>query len=102
MIFFTIFVGLFDKDTRTQIIDTKDAEKDIAEVCAERFGGATISRCMGVYKHHDGEVVMEPSIRIEVAFVTEELARSVAAELRDKFNQESVGFKPDCKPMCFI
>ena len=62
MIKTTICVGLLDKDTKAQEINTIDAFKVAANIFAETTGGATITEGMGVYTHDDGTVVIEPTL----------------------------------------
>lgn len=61
----TLFVGLFDKDTKQQEICTECAEQLIANYFARHNRCVTLSRCTGVYRHDDGTTVVEPSIKIE-------------------------------------
>jgi hypothetical protein len=62
----TFYVGLLDKDTKVQRFTTVEAFKIVERVTADHFGGGTISESTGIYKHDDGTVVVEPSLRIEV------------------------------------
>ena len=58
----TICIGLLDKDTKQQEINTLDAFKVAANIFAETTGGATITQGTGVYTHDNGEVVIEPTL----------------------------------------
>ena len=58
----TICIGLLDKDTKQQEINTLDAFKVAANIFAETTGGATITQGTGVYTHDDGSVVIEPTL----------------------------------------
>lgn len=84
---FTVYLGLLDKDSKTQKFSTLEAYKIVERLSANTFEGATISEAHGVYKHADGTVVIEPSLRIEV--LTESLGEFVP-RLKSLFNQESI------------
>ncbi len=84
---YTIYIWLFDKDTKTQLIDTPKAMAMLSEKIANEFGGGTIYPSSGVYKHDDGSIVQEPSIVIQtMADGVDNFVNSIKKE----FNQESV------------
>ena len=85
---YTIYIGLFDKDTKTQIISTKKALGIISQKITEKFGGWTIYPSSGVYAHDDWKIVQEPSIVIQT--MTNEDVSNFVNELKVDFNQESV------------
>lgn len=85
---YTIYMWLFDKDTKTQLITTKKAMSIISQKITEKFGGGTIYPSSGVYAHDDGKIVQEPSIVIQT--MTNEDVSSFVHELKVDFNQESV------------
>lgn len=63
-------VGLFDRRTKKQEISTTKAKELISNVLINHYGiyAFTMIECYGVYKMQDtGEIVKEPSIRIEIA-----------------------------------
>lgn len=62
---FTLFVGLNDKDSKKQEISTLNAYKIVYNLIASDFGGGTISEATGIYKHDDGTIVTEITLRIE-------------------------------------
>lgn len=84
---YTLYLGLFDKDTKVQKFTTLEAYKMVESLTSNHFDGATISESHGVYRHDDGTVVVEPSLRIEL--YTESLG-SFPAMLKQLFNQESI------------
>lgn len=91
----TFYVGLFDKDTKIQRFTTTEAYKIVERFTAETFGGGTISESTGIYRHDDGTVVVEPSLRIEVYTQPERLNERLAvsefiATLKKVLNQESI------------
>lgn len=90
---YTLYLGLNDKNTKTQKIDTVEAYKICENMCADFFGGATIFSAKGIYKHDDNTVVIENTLRIEIlefdTYIFERV-RDFVGTLKSVFNQESV------------
>lgn len=86
-----LFVGLFDKITKTQKVGPL-AARDIIQniIIANGLDGATISDATGIYKHDDGQIVIEPSIRVEVLFATDKQIKSICEAVKLALNQESI------------
>jgi hypothetical protein len=70
---FTLYVGLNDKDTKTQLVSTLEAYKVINNVLLQYVDGATIFEARGIYKHDDGTFTTENTFRIELLFVETEI-----------------------------
>lgn len=87
---FTITMGLFDKDTKKQEISTLDAYKICINYLMSITDGATITEGKGIYKHDDGEVVIEPSFIISISFIEKATAIEIVKQLKILFNQESI------------
>lgn len=87
---YTIYMGLFDKDSKRQEFDAITAYKMVQQRATQLFDGATISEAKGIYKHDNGEVVVEPTIRIELMFTDLETVKTFCDNLKGMFNQESV------------
>lgn len=87
---FTLFVGLNDKDTKRQEISTDDALTFCHYMLLNHVDGATISDAKGIYKHDNGDIVTENTIRIELLFIDDETAKRIVEKLKNHFNQESV------------
>ena len=86
-------IGLFDKDTEQQEIQTNEAKNLIAEILIEKFGifAFTMIECSGVYRMaSSGQIVFEPSIRVEIASDDEIAADDIIEKLKDALNQESI------------
>lgn len=90
---FTLYVGLFDKDSKHQEISTLDAFKMATNLFRQHTGGATISEARGIYTHENGEIVVEPTLRCEVFGATVEQIEAVAAELKVILNQEYIAIE---------
>ena len=89
---YEIFVGLNDKDTKIQLIDTQDAFDIVSVKAVKAFGGATITADnKGVYTHDNGEMVTETTIKIDLLFITDiENLENFLMEMLKDFNQESI------------
>lgn len=83
---FIMYLGLNDKDTKRQEIQTLDAYKIAVNV----IGDCSITEILGFYTHIDGEVVTEKSFKIEIFGHTELEVKIIAEKLKQMFNQESV------------
>ena len=89
-----LYVGLNDKTTKAQEINTLDAYK-ITMRAVQRAGydGATITEATGFYTHESGAVVIEKSLRIEILFCNEEKTAELVQSLKILFNQESIAIE---------
>ena len=87
---FTLYMGLNDKDAKVQVISTIEAYKVVSNIIAKDFGGGTIFEAQGIYKHDDGKIVFEKTLRIEILFAEEPQIKALVAELNKIFNQESI------------
>ena len=95
---YTIYIGLFDKDTKTQLIDTEKAMSILSEKIANEFGGWTIYPSSWVYKHDDGSIVQEPSIVIQTMA---DGIDNFVENIKKEFNQESVLVNKDVVEFSF-
>ncbi len=85
----TLYVGLNDRDTKTQIIPTIEALKLASSACVKYTGGATIYQAVGVYTHENGEIVTENTLRIEIIEPGSGLA-DLVDYLKKALNQETI------------
>lgn len=92
---FTLFVGLNDKDSKKQEISTLNAYKVVYNLITSDFGGGTISEATGIYKHEDGTIVTEITLRIELLFTTAEKVKNLVQDLKRVLNQESIAVQKD-------
>jgi hypothetical protein len=90
---FTLYIGLYDKDSKRQEITTIDAYKVVANIFKVTTGGATITEAVGVYTHDNGDVVIEPSLRCEIFGATTEQIYQAAAQIKAALNQESIALE---------
>lgn len=94
MIQYILTIGLFDRDDMIQHIETLDALDMVRTALIGRFGiyAATLSTCYGVYRMASGEIVREPSIRVEIA-TDQDLSGTIDSAtqyLKWVLNQESI------------
>lgn len=85
-----LYLGLNDKDTKTQKIDILEAYKITQNIILRYTGGATIFSADGIYTHEDGTVVIEKTLRIELFDVAPDRVAAVVDDLKKAFNQESI------------
>lgn len=84
---YNLFLGLNDKKTKTQIISTLEAYKILMNL----LNGATITEATGFYKHNDGTVIIEKSLKIEILdFNNDFKLMETCDTLKSLFNQESI------------
>lgn len=99
---YTLFVGLNDKDTKQQKLTSVEAYKVVETVCNDICNGATISEAVGIYKHNDGTVVIENSLRVELMYTTKDAVLEVIKMLKIALNQESIMMTEDVINMQYV
>lgn len=88
---YTLYVGLNDKDTKIQKVNTVEAYKIIENLLLNlNVEGATIFEAKGLYKHESGEYVIENTLRIEIMFVEKPIIKQLVDSIKLILNQESV------------
>lgn len=95
---FTLYLGLNDKNTKHQEIDTLTAYKLAVGI----VGDCSIQEITGFYTHQNGSPVIEKSLKIEVFGKTESELKSIAEQLKLVFNQESVIIQKQVVSSLFI
>ena len=75
----TLYIGLNDRDTKTQIIDTIEAYKIVSNVLVKYAGGGTIYNATGIYTHDDGTIVIENTLRVEIIGASIEAINNIIA-----------------------
>lgn len=92
---FTLYLGLNDKDSKQQEIATVEAYKIVSNLISADFDGGTIFEAKGIYKHEDGIIVTETTLRIELLFAEREQIKTLCATLKKLFNQESIAVQEE-------
>ena len=84
---YNLFLGLNDKDSKKQEISTLNAYK----ILMNYFSGATVTESTGFYKHEDGTIIIEKSLKIEILDFDNNFNLSQTVnDLKRLFNQESI------------
>ena len=84
-------VGLFDKDTKKQEVDTYTAVDLIEKaVMATGVGGLSVYTGNGVYLHDDGTLVKEPSVFVEVYGWKLDSMKTAVQFIKRELKQESI------------
>ena len=87
---FTLYLGLNDKITLSQKINTIEAYKIAMNIILKYTDGATIFEASGYYKHDNGNITIEKTLRIELLFIDKEQVLKIIDTLKMVFNQESI------------
>lgn len=84
-------VGLNDKDTKLQKIDSIEAYKIVENTLLNNgLSGYTIYQGKGLYKHDNGEITQENTLIIEMIFTNDEIVNKIIKILKQVLNQESI------------
>jgi hypothetical protein len=92
---YTLYLGLNDKDSKIQKIDTIEAYKIVSNILIKYTEGATIYSAQGIYKHENGEFVIEQTLRIELLFVEKNTVLELINILKHVFNQETIALQSE-------
>ena len=86
-----LYIGLNDKDTKQQEITNLDAKAEISAILFKYFpNGFTLQECQGMYKHNDGAVVCENTIKVILFDYNMGLVSDAVKDLKLKLNQECI------------
>ncbi len=86
----TFYIGLNDKDSKIQEIETQNAKNTIQDIFYNVVNGCTIYNAQGVYKHDNGMKVKENTIIVECFDMDEKDIYYIAEYLKKALNQESI------------
>lgn len=89
----TLSVGMNDKDTKKQEIETEDFLRIIKDNVLPLGGATIIPGCIGVYTHDDGQVVTEKSVQVVFYGADQETVKDTARRLCRLLNQESIAYE---------
>lgn len=89
-----LYIGLNDKDTKHQELTNLDAKAEISTILFKYFpNGFTLQECQGMYKHDDGTVVCENTIKVILFDYNAELVLNAVEDLKLKLNQECIAIE---------
>ncbi len=91
----TLYLGLNDQTTKTQKIGTIEAYKIAQNILTEFCDGGTIFEAQGFYKHLDGKITLEKTLRIELLFTDDQTVKKICDILKTVFNQESIAIQTE-------
>lgn len=87
---YTMYIGLYDKDTYKQLMSDDQAQQLISEICLKYVDGYTFSKRQGAYKNEKGVVTQESSLVYEFYSVNDEAIKKIMDEAIEKLNQSSI------------
>lgn len=88
---YSLYLGLNDKDTKTQKIDTLEAYKILCNLLKSyNVEGFTVYNAHGFYVHDDGTFTTENTLKIELMFVDEKIIDNIIKQCKIVFNQECI------------
>lgn len=86
-----LYIGLNDKDTKRQELTNLDAKAEISTILFRYFhNGFTLQECQGMYRHEDGTVVCENTIKVTLFDYNISLVLDAVEDLKLKLNQECI------------
>ena len=86
-----LYIGLNDKDTKRQELTNLDAKAEISTILFKYFpNGFTVQECQGMYRHEDGTVVCENTIKVILFDYNIGLVLDAVEDLKEKLNQECI------------
>lgn len=85
----TLYIGLNDKDTKKQEVNTTEAIKLLTNLLVD-IGGATIYEATGIYTHDDGKIIIENTLRVELIGIDENIILNKIKVIKMLLNQESI------------
>jgi len=86
----TLYIGLNDKDTKRQEIETLEASKVVTRLLVDLCGGGTIYNATGIYTHENGEIVIENTLRVEIIEADPDAVLTVCRRIKTALNQETI------------
>ena len=91
---FVLYVGLNDKDTKKQEIDTQKAINIVCNILARQgITDLTIQQGVGAYTHEDGTRTFENSLIITMLFIEKIQGANAVSDIKTLLNQEAVVFE---------
>ena len=88
---YSLYIGLNDKDTKTQKIDTLEAYKILCNIIKRHdIEGFTVYNAHGFYVHKDGTFTTENTLKVELMFVDNKIIDELIKECKLVFNQECI------------
>lgn len=99
---YKLYVGLNDKDTYTQIIDTNTAENYAKKIVGEFVGGATFSNKQGYWIDELGNPTSKNTIEILISNCNDEIIEELCTILKGEFNQNCIMVEKSTSMVAFV
>ena len=90
MLKYTLYIGLNDQDSKRQEISTLEAFKIVQNILSDKTGGGTVYNATGIYKHDNGEIIIENTLRVEIVAAPLEAVQAAIRVIKTALNQEAV------------
>lgn len=87
---YTMYIGLNDKDTYTQLITYEEAEKKVSVIALKYVDGFTVLSATGAYKDEKGVITHENSLVFEFSSATDQQMKGIMDETLKELNQNSI------------
>ena len=87
---FSIYLGMNDKETKVARYDLVTSYKLAEDEILRQATGYSIYLVDGAYKHSNGTLVKEKSLKIEIMYTSRDNVVEIAKNLKRVFNQEEV------------
>lgn len=92
----TLYIGLNDKDTKSQLFTTLDAYRMVNNILST---DSTITECKGVYTHDDGTITTENTLEVVLldfdGTLNREWVTTKAQQIKIALNQESIAYQEE-------
>lgn len=86
-----LYIGLKDKDKKTQLVTNEYARQLVIDTVMDYFNGFTIDMVTGVYKHDSGKIIQENTITVTICSSDDLLnVNNLIQDLKIMLNQECI------------
>lgn len=103
MIKYNIYLGLNDKDTLKQKIDTSKAKKEVYKILLKNnIKAYTIYLVNGVFTNEKNDITREKTLKIEVLDIKKDDILKSIKEFKKALNQESILLEIEKKEVNFL
>ena len=100
---YNIYIGLNDRDSKKQEVSTRRAKEEVIKILNDNnITGLTMYEVTGVFKHDNGTMTFEKSLKVELMEVKKEDVLKSIEELKKALNQESILLEEEEKKISFI
>lgn len=87
---YTLYIGLNDKNTYTQLLSTEDAANKVTDIALKYVDGFTQLSGKGAYKDEKGIITHENCLIFEFYDTNEEQIKAIMDEVLQELNQKSI------------